>query len=217
MLRFKTSISVVITTYGASEWETMAWERAYPSVVNQIQEQDEIIIRHHPNLSIGPARNATAKAATGDFLIHLDADDQLADGYLDAMRHACSGEQHTVTLFQPAVSYIRKGWAAPPFVRPANDLRVDNYLVIGTMLKRTLFGEIGGFEDYRHGFEDWSLWAKAWKAGAYVVPVPQAVYRAFINPKSEHRTMWRNRREQVAMHLRVQDELFPGGVENWAR
>jgi glycosyltransferase involved in cell wall biosynthesis len=206
------TITICITTYGDDGWQELAWSRAYPSTIDQ--GADEVIVRHHPDLSIGPARNKTASEATGDYLIHLDADDELESGYVEAMRSTTTTRltSAAMTLFQPAVRYIRKGQMANPILIPQKDLRHDNYLVVGTMIARDLFEQVGGFEDYPHGFEDWSVWAKAWKAGATVTQVPRAIYNAHINPKSKHRTMWRDRKSQVAMHLRVQAELFPEGI-----
>ena len=203
-------ISVVITTYGEPAWQDLAWSRAYPSAMDQ--GADHIVVHHAENLSIGPARNQAAEQVPEDnIMVFLDADDELEDGYIEAMINAIVGrpEPMRMGLYQPAVRYVRKGRGPEPVLIPEKDLRVDNYLVVGTAIHKGLFDQVGGFNDYPHGFEDWSLWAKAWKAGAIVVPVPKAVYRAHINPQSAHRRMWRNRREQVAMHLKVQAELFP--------
>lgn len=201
-------ISVVITTYGDTLWRDMAWSRAYPST--QEQGAYEVIVHHEPDLQIGPARNRAAAKATGEWLCFLDADDELEDEYVAEMTNAiCSMERPEPALLQPAVRYVRKGRAPAPVLLPIKDLSVDNFLVIGTVLRRKLFQDVGGFNDYPHGFEDWSLWAKCWKAGAAVWPVPNAIYRAHINPQSKHRQMWRDRRVQVETHLRVQAELFP--------
>ena len=54
--------------------------------------------------------------------------------------------------------------------------------MVGTLVSRDLFLEVGGFEDYPHGFEDWSLWAKCWKAGAKIIQVRRAVYIAHVDP-----------------------------------
>ena len=204
-------ISIVITTYGEEYWRELASERAYPSA--QAQESAEVVLHHAPDLSIGPARNEAAKRATREWLLFLDADDELEPGYVSAMENAVlSTPRANRTLFQPSVRYVRKGRVPDPMLAPQKDLRTDNFLVIGTLVHCSLFKKAGGFSDYPHGFEDWSLWAKCWKHGAKIVPVPAAVYRAFINPSSQHRQGWRNRKWQVETHLRVQAELFPGGV-----
>ncbi len=200
-------ISVIITTYGKSEWEEMAIVRALPSTVDQ--GADQVVLHHERDLAIGPARNKAAERATGEYFIFLDADDELEPGYVAAMREAAM-DRAQPTLYQPAVRYIRKGGAmANPILVPTKDLRTDNYLVIGTMCPADVFMAVGGFSDYPHGFEDWSCWAKCWKAGCEIVSVSHATYRAYINPQSEHRKMWRDRNYQVQTHMRVQAELFP--------
>lgn len=200
----------MITTYGGEEWRELAWSRAYPSAASQ--GAYEVIVHHEPELEIGPARNRAGYKATGKWLCHLDADDELAPGYIEAMQDAILLHNDNNVLFQPAVQYVRKNVVAPPLVMPEKDLRSDNYLVVGTVVNRNLLQSVGGFSDYPHGFEDWSAWAKCWRAGARVVPVPEAVYVAYINPRSKHRQLWRDRKSQVALHLRVQAELFPEGV-----
>ena len=199
-------ISVVITTYGDEGWRELAYTRALASAEDQ--GAHEVLVHHEPELEIGPARNAAAATATGEWLLFLDADDELSPGYVDAMKAAISRQGGGKWLFQPAVSYVRKGRIGPPQINKVKDLSQDNYLVVGTVVRKHLFEEVGGFSDYPHGFEDWSLWAKCWRAGAQIVPVRKAIYVAHINPHSKHRALWRNRKEQVATHLRVQKELF---------
>lgn len=199
---------MVITTYGADHWPIIASERAYPSALKQ--NAYEVILHHSPELEIGPARNEAAKQATGEWLLFLDADDELSDHYVLHMTDAiCAQGRPEPALLQPSVCYVRKGHKGPTYLAPEKDLSSDNYLVIGTVVRRKVFEAVGGFSDYPHGFEDWSLWAKCWKYGAKVYPVPKAVYYAHINPQSKHRTMWRDRKWQVATHMRVQAELFP--------
>jgi GT2 family glycosyltransferase len=204
-------ITIVITSYGEDAWRELAWSQAYPSAIEQ---GVEVIVHHEPDLQIGPARNAAAQRASTRYLLFLDADDELQPGYVEAMCTAIKGEHSrpTMKLYQPTVRYMRKGIKQQEIMRRNTDLRHDNFLVIGTVVGRTLFNKVGGFSDYPHGFEDWSLWAKCWRQGAQIVQVPRAVYVAHINPRSKHRQMWRNRREQVAMHNRIAAELFPKGA-----
>lgn len=204
-------ISIVITSYGEETWRSLAWERAYPSAIAQDNgtEKFEVIVHHSELETIGPARNEAAAKAEGKWLIFLDADDELEPRYVHEMSIAAAKTSGDV-LMQPAVRYLRKGGRSGtrPVIIPDRNLRHDNYLVIGTMLRRELFQRVEGFNDYHHGFEDWSLWAKCWKLGAQVVPVPRAIYCAHYNPQSKHRLLWRDRREQVKLHERIEKELF---------
>ena len=218
--RGKMLISVIIATYGDRWWEQLALERAFPSAHDQ--GAHEIIVGHDDRLAIGPVRNILAEKASGDWLCFLDADDELAPGYLGAMERALEQEEGasprtTALLLTPAVSYVRKNRAAlPKFNDRGIPLSQDNWLVLGTLISRDLFMRIGGFSDYPHGFEDFSLWNKAWQMGAKIVKVPDAVYRAYVNPHSKHRLGWRNRQWQVATHERVVRELKKWGEANGA-
>jgi glycosyltransferase involved in cell wall biosynthesis len=201
-------VSVLIGTYGEDSWAELARERALPSVA----EADEVLLRHEPAATIAEVRNALAEEATSDWLCFLDADDQFGSNYLRFMRRALErrrGVDRVPPLLTPAVSYVRKGRQQTPRFHVGNDLSKNNYLVVGTLVHRELFLSVGGFGDYPHGFEDWSLWAKCWKAGAEVVQVRRAVYIAYWNENSKHREAWRDRDWQVKMHEQVQRDLFP--------
>ena len=210
-------VSIICATYGPDEysWRTLAHSRALPSTRGQ--GAHEIIYNHHHKGPIALARNLFAADAEGDWLCFLDADDELAPGYLEAMRQALGGlpssPQAPDVLLTPAVSYIAKNTHyAPKFPHddyPSHTLQDDNFLVIGTLIRKETFHKVGGFSDYPHGFEDWSLWAKAWKAGAEIVRVPDAVYRAYVNPVSKHRQQWKDREWQAEMHETVRRDVFP--------
>jgi glycosyltransferase involved in cell wall biosynthesis len=170
------------------------------------------VIDHDPHATIAQVRNDLARRASGEWLCFLDADDYLSPNYIEAMRaqYARIGSRYSVPpLLTPTVSYVRKGRAGPPRILPGSDLRLGNFLVVGTLVNRDLFLSVGGFSDYPHGFEDWSLWSKCWSAGAAIVAVKRAVYYAHINPRSKMRVSWRDKKMQAEMHERFRKELFP--------
>lgn len=195
------NVSILIATYGDDVWAELARTRALASA--RSQGALEVQVEHDPNGTIASVRNGLARTASGDWLCFLDADDELAPGYLDAMAQI-GGEN---VLLTPSVQKVIKGRAQHSTFYAEVDLTVANWLVIGTLVRRDLFLSVGGFEDYPHGFEDWSLWYKCAKRGARVVKVPRAVYVQHVNPQSKHRLGWRNRRWQVETHQRVQREL----------
>ena len=196
------TVSVIIATYGGDEWEVMARMRALPSAEKQAEE---VIVGHDPQGTIASVRNELAAQATGEWLVFLDADDELAPGYIAAMEHAAEPN----ALLTPIVQQFLRGRARSrhPSFYPQVNLAHGNWLVVGTALERELFMRAHGFGDYPHGFEDWSLWAKCAKLGAHVVRVNGAIYRQHVNPRSKHRLGWRDKQWQIDTHQRVQAEL----------
>jgi glycosyltransferase involved in cell wall biosynthesis len=204
-------ISVIIATYGEDHWEELARERALPSA--ELQAED-IVIGHDPDATIAQVRNALAAEAQGNWLCFLDADDELAPGFVTAMERRIatttfSRERHA--LYTPIVQQVVRGRPRNPSFYPEVNLMMGNWLIVGTVVEADLFRQVGGFGEYPHGFEDWSLWFKCVKSGARVFRVQNAVYIQHVNPRSKHRLGWRDRRWQVETHLRVQAEL-----EAWA-
>lgn len=170
-----------------------------------------MLIGHDPEGTVGSFRNDLARQARGEWLCFLDADDELAPGYLEAMRRAFRISREngdgSPLLFTPAVAHVRQGRMQPARFYPEVNLLNANYLVVGTLIERSLFERVGGFGDFPHGFEDWALWYKCARLGAKVVPVRRAIYIEHINRDSIHRAAWRDRRTQVQMHMRVAREL----------
>lgn len=207
-------VTVIIATYGDQNWADLARSRALPSASAQTHPA-EILIGHDPDGTIATVRNGLAERALSEWLCFLDADDELAPSYLGAMQRAYEQRKAGALrspdgrppLLTPAVQQIRKGQPGKPAFYPEVPLRDANWLIVGTLIHRDLFFEVGGFPDYPHGFEDAALWSKAHRLGAPVVKVPKAVYIQHVNPHSKHRQGWRDRRWQVETHQRVYREL----------
>jgi len=209
-------VSVVIATYGEQSWADLAASRALPSLEGQ--DGYEICVRHEPHGTCATSRNNAAALTSAEWLCFLDADDELAPDYLGAMERALE-RQPTPDgtgvaasagwlLLTPAVQQIRKGRPREPFFFPECSFETGNWLVIGTLIQKTLFDEIGGFREHPHGLEDWNLWARAVRAGARVVKVRDAVYRAHVNPRSKHHVLSRNRREYMVAYEHARQDAW---------
>ena len=184
-------VTVIVGTYGGNEWIDLANERAKPSVRDQAAD-----VLHVHGETLAESRNAGAARASTEWLCFLDADDELTPGYMDAMARA------SADLRGPAVAYVRpNGRAAAPKLWPRVDLADGNYLLIGTLVRRDLFLEVGGFRGWPM-YEDWCLWQRCWLAGATIEQVPAAIYRAHVRPDSRNRAPGRDERERWHHEIR---------------
>lgn len=202
------SVSILIGTFGEQSWAEAAWSHAYPSA----NDADEVLVRHLPEGTLAQVRNRLAAEATSDWLCFLDADDDLAHGYVDAMTEVFTTLDDEFWLLAPAVSYVRHDLVIPgmrvqglPAIPNKGRWPDMNECVIGTLVARELFLEVGGFRELP-SLEDYDLWLRCVKAGARIVHVPGAVYQATVRDRSrnsdqsvyhelrrEHAAVWRNR------------------------
>ncbi len=187
-MEWPVNVTILICTYGEEAWSELAWSRAYPSAVEQ--GALEVLVWHEHDGSLSSSRNEAAASARGDWLCFLDADDELAPGYLDAMRAkmrfwnlARPGDLRVnPLLLVPAVQYVQDGSSrapSPPLIPAWERSLLDlNCAVIGTLIPRYLFRELSGFRELL-SLEDWDVFLRAVKSGARMVPVRDGIYRAF--------------------------------------
>lgn len=187
-------VTVLVATFGADHWRTTA-ERAIASA-----EPQATTIHVHGD-TLHQARNEAAVMARTEWLCFLDGDDELEPGYFDAMATG------TADLRGPSVRYVHQGRRTSPVkVWPEQDLRDGNHLVIGTLVRRDLFIEVGGFYDWPM-YEDWCLWQRCHRDGATVETIPAAVYRAHVRNRSRNRAPGRAERERV--HHAIRSANYP--------
>lgn len=170
----------VVVPYTGEPWRTWAHERAIPSA-----EALGVPVVIGEGSTVAEARNNGLAQVGTEWVIHLDADDELAPGYVDAMATG------SADLRAPAVTYIQLGGrrASVPLVpevwghKRFHDqclgecLPEGNWLVVGALVRTELVRAVG-WQEWPI-FEDWALWLAMWRAGATVEAVPAAIYRAW--------------------------------------
>lgn len=178
-----TSIGIFIGTYGDEKWAELALERAFPSA--KATKPDLLVMAHGESLQ--DVRNGALADFDTDWLIFLDADDELDEAYVREMRRKVDTLAPGHYVIQPATVTIRGGRqvGTPKLIPPKPTLWEGNHCVIGSMFPTALFHQVGGFDDWP-AWEDWGLWLKCLKAGARFTACPEAVYRIHEEDR-EHR------------------------------
>jgi len=185
------SAACIISTYGDyGTWGPKA-ENAARSADLQSWSFDQVICSHGETLH--EARNNGADLAHTEWLVFLDADDELDYKYCESMLNG-KGD-----IRQPATLGIVNGVEDDfPVVIPERNLAEANYIVIGAFVRREQFLRVGGFDAYPV-LEDWALWIKCKLDGASILPCPEAIYRVHVNLEG--------RNNQADLHGQVYSQI----------
>jgi cellulose synthase/poly-beta-1,6-N-acetylglucosamine synthase-like glycosyltransferase len=158
---------------------------------------------HSHRATLAEARNATLEHVETEWVVFLDADDELEPGYVAALGRG------TADVRGPIVRYMLDGqernlWQPRVFGHEhdctAACLEAGNWLVIGSAVRADLLRAVGGFRDFNWS-EDWDLWLRCRAAGATFELIPDAVYRAHVRPDSRNRAP--DRAAKVAAHREI--------------
>mgnify|MGYP002360989162 CR=1 FL=1 len=194
------TVTVCVATFGDESWRELAIRRAIPSAAAELPDA----ILHVHGESLHDARNRCLERVRTEWVIYLDADDELEPGYVGALLNG----PETGDLRAPAVRYVPDGVDpdnrrayVPRVAGHRHDcetecLEAGNYLVIGTAVRADLVRAVGGWHDWPV-YEDWDLWLRCKRAGATVASVPDAVYRAGWRAGSRNRAPSREVKDQT--------------------
>ena len=192
-------VTIVVATFGGDEWRQLAAERAIPSA-----EAQGVPVVHHHGETLHGARNDALDLVDTEWVLYLDADDELEPGFIDAMSAG------TADVRAPSVRYVRgrrprSAWvpmvAGHAHTCTAECLLEGNWLVVGSLVRAEMIRAVGGWRDFIWS-EDWDLWLRCHLAGATIEAIPAAVYKAYVRPQS------RNRSADQATRARVHREIL---------
>lgn len=184
-------LTIAVATFAGPGWPTIRGaplERALASA--HAAGAVDVVAVHVDEDNLAQARNEALDQVQTEWVVFLDADDELETGYVDAMATG------TADVRAPAVRYVQPGGGltTPRMPKVAGHAHAcagaclphGNWIVVGAAVRTDLVRSAGGWWD-EPIYEDWSLWWRMWRAGATVEALPAAVYRAHVRPGSRNR------------------------------
>jgi len=170
------------------EWEVVAVDNGSPDNSREIVESfrnrlNLVILDVATKTGAGHARNVGARHASGEKLIFIDADDEVAPGYLREM--ATGLDRHDFVTSNFDHSTLNPEWvrdAHGPLWRDPADPLGDHFGVMPSAggsigITRQIFEAVGGFpEDFRR-MQDIAFSWEVQSRGVVLHLVPDAIYR----------------------------------------
>lgn len=163
------------------------------------------------NIGVAQSRHEGVKISTGDWLLFVDADDVLAENYIEEMMAQVRWNKAEI-IYPQCVLWSRwgedktllNGYFTPPYDLRLADMAKQNYVVVTSLMKRKVYDKIGGFNPDLILFEDYEFFLKAFVRGFKFA-------RANCFLKYRQRTQSRNRAnssEKSRIYEKIRDEVL---------
>jgi len=216
-------VSIIITNYNYGEYLAEAIESAlgqsYPNleviVIDdgssdnsiEIASQYDVLVLQQPNQGVCAARNNAVKYASGKYIMFLDADDVLCPDTVDNLKAGLDQAPSEVAYSYGQFEYFgfKNGiFKSRPFCAKA--LSKDNFICITTLMKKSVFEQVRGFDLAFPCREDWELYVRLFHEG-YVGHFVEKVILKY----RKHKEVERKRFNKPKNLLRTKMFLkFPG-------
>jgi glycosyltransferase involved in cell wall biosynthesis/peptidoglycan/xylan/chitin deacetylase (PgdA/CDA1 family) len=169
-------------------WEALvvddgSTDRTAEIVQCHAMRDSRIRLVHQAHGGVAAARNTGRAAAQSPWLLFLDADDRLAETFIDRMQRALRANRGT--------DGVRCNWAyelADGRTEVVRNVQLDQgqdlfdaaaerspFAIHSCVIRASLVDQVGGFDEGLRVGEDWDLWQRIGRAGARVVSVPDVL------------------------------------------
>lgn len=137
---------------------------------------ENIIYINQENKGQSKTRNEGAKIAKGEYLFFLDADDKIADSYIEKCVKIIKNNIGVQIVYSLSEYFgSRTGeWKLPEF--EIKSFLRDNCIPITALIRKEEFEKANGFDESLTFFEDWELWLKIIINGGKVYRIPETLF-----------------------------------------
>lgn len=162
---------LIIVNDGSTDADAIA-------LLDQLRAQGYRII-HKRNGGLGSARNVGFRAARGEWVLPVDADDLCVPEYVETLLRVVSRDPHLAwassmfTSFYTNPEEVVSGYiplAGDPDLLPYHNIGGPG---AGSILHRQTVLDVGGYDEWLTSFEDWDLWCTLVEHGYRGVAIPE--------------------------------------------
>lgn len=163
------SLEIIIVNDGSTDSTTIEALKAYTSPT--------IRVLHTENQGLSRARNNGIAVARGRYILPLDADDAIAEGYISRAVAVLDANPHMGIVYGEAVftGAASGRWNLPP--ASLHRMLTRNVIFHAAFFRKSAWEKTGGYNsNMRYGLEDWDFWLSLLEQGCSIARLDCVVY-----------------------------------------
>lgn len=175
-----------------ADWECIIVNDGSPDTTATVAEElvrafpdHRIRLLNKPNGGLADARNAGIRAARGEFILPLDADDRLDPEFLTRTLGALRADQAISIAYTDRMRFGAETGLMehPEYSFPS--LCQNNQLNYCALFRRIAWVDAGGYNpNMTHGFEDWDFWIGCGARGHFARRIPEPLFHYRVKEES---------------------------------
>jgi glycosyltransferase involved in cell wall biosynthesis len=153
-------------------------------ILDRLREAGQPVHRQ-VNMGLAATRNRLIEAASGEFILPLDADNRIGKDFVNAALKALRTRSDLGVVYgdRQLIGGRTELIQVPDF--NLQHMVRNNTIDACAMFRRDLWRDIGGYDtSLRLGFEDWEFWLNAWKRGWQFQHLPLVGLEYRVRPDS---------------------------------
>jgi glycosyltransferase involved in cell wall biosynthesis len=202
------NIEIVLVNDGSDKPESLAVLEQASRLAGTYLEQ--------PNRGLGAARNAGIRAAHGEFVVPLDADDLIEPAYIGECLTALE-DSHAAFAYTDFRVFGTETYQERPGEYNLYRLLDRNYLTYAALIRKHDWENSGGYDESLKcfGYEDWEFWLRLGARNRFGRYVPKSLFRYRKHGASLYDYARARHQEFVAYIRSLHPEIYE--YENRAR
>lgn len=154
------------------------------------------------NQGLGAARNTGVKAATGKYLLPLDADNSIYPAYMTTAIALLDANPDAAVVYGNANYTGDKSGTLVPGPFNLQRLMLGNYIDACAVVRKSVVEELGYYDNMKiMGYEDWDLWLRIAFKGYRFIWVNQVLF----NYRVTNASMMKNLNANIAKQNAIED------------
>jgi glycosyltransferase involved in cell wall biosynthesis len=185
---------IIVINDGSDDGETRRLLAAY--------DRPRTRVIHTENMGLAGARNTGIAAATGEYILPLDADDRIGTEYLEKAVAVLDRRPEIGIVYCRAEKFgaQRGSWDSPEF--SLRGMLLGNLIFCSALFRREDWQRTGGYDPgMAVGWEDWDFWLSLLELNREVYRIPEVLFFYRVKEVSMARSM--DASKKTDMHLRV--------------